>query len=180
MFDSKTITELKCYVYLLVDPVTKTPFYVGKGTGNRVFNHLQNAKDGKVGTEKLKEIRLILEQNLEVEHIIVRHGLNDKTAFIIEAALIDTFKYIPDFKTFVRGNIQGGVNSIERGLMSSQEIIRKYNAEPLDSMEEDCVIININTSYKKASGEDRLYQATKQIWKMADPRKSGLKYALSE
>lgn len=180
MFDPKTTVELKCYVYLLVDPVTKTPFYVGKGTGNRVFNHLQNAKDGRKGTEKLKEIRHILEQNLEVEHVIVRHGLNDKTAFNIEAALIDTFKYIPDFKTFVRGNIQGGTNSIEKGLMSAQEIIRKYNAEPLDSIAKDCVIININSSYKRASGEDRLYQATKQIWKMADPRKSNLKYVLSE
>ena len=180
MFDPKTIAELKCYVYLLIDPVSKTPFYVGKGTGNRVFNHLQNAKDGKTGTEKSTEIQHILEQNLEVEHVIVRHGLNDKTAFNIEAALIDTFKYIPSFKTFVRGNIQGGTNSIEKGLMNAEEIARKYNAEPLDSITKECVIININSSYKRASGENRIYQATKEIWKMKDPRKSSLKYALSE
>jgi len=180
MFDSKTTEELQCYVYLLVDPVSKTPFYVGKGTENRIFDHLQDAKEGKTGTEKLAEIQHILEQNLEVDHVIVRHGLNDKVAFQIEAALIDTFKYIPSFKTFVRGNIQGGMNSIEKGLMNAEEIIRKYNAEPLDSIPKDCVIININTSYENASGEDRLYQATKQTWKMADPRKSVLKYALSE
>ena len=180
MFDPKTIAELKCYVYLLINPASKTPFYVGKGTGNRVFNHLQNARDGKKGTEKLTEIQHILEQNLEVEHVIVRHGLNDKTAFNIEAALIDTFKYIPSFKTFVRGNIQGGINSIEKGLMNAEEIARKYNAEPLDSITKEFVIININSSYKRASGEDRIYLATKEIWKMKDPRKSTLKYALSE
>jgi|TARA_B110000967_G_scaffold22973_1_gene21160 hypothetical protein len=180
MFDPKTIAGLKCYVYLLIDPVSKTPFYVGKGTGNRVFNHLQNAKDGKTGTEKSTEIQHILEQNLEVEHVIVRHGLNDKMAFNIEAALIDTFKYIPSFKTFVRGNIQGGTNSIEKGLMNAEEIARKYNAEPLDSITKECVIININSSYKRASGEDKIYQATKEIWKMKDPRRSALKYALSE
>ena len=172
MFDPKTIAELKCYVYLLINPASKTPFYVGKGTGNRIFNHLQNAKDGKRGTDKLTEIQHILEQNLEVEHVIVRHGLNDKTAFNIEAALIDTFKYIPSFKTFVRGNIQGGINSIEKGLMNAEEIARKYNAEPLDRMTKECVIININSSYKRASGENRIYQATKEIWKMKDPRKS--------
>ncbi len=59
MFDPKTIAELKCYVYLLINPASKTPFYVGKGTGNRVFNHLQNARDGKKGTEKLTEIQHI-------------------------------------------------------------------------------------------------------------------------
>jgi hypothetical protein len=180
MFDEKTKVELKSYVYLLIDPHTKTPFYVGKGTGNRVFNHLQDAKDGKTGTSKLSEIKNILEKKMEVEHIIVRHGLTDKVAFQIEAALIDTFKYIPSFKTFVRGNIQGGMNSIEKGLMNTEEIIRKYNAKPLDSIPKNCIIININSSYKKTSDEDRLYQATKEIWKMADPRHSDLKFALSE
>ena len=46
MFDEKTIAELKYYVYLLVNPITKSPFYVGKGEGNRVFDHLIDAKDG--------------------------------------------------------------------------------------------------------------------------------------
>ena len=54
MFDEKTKSELRYYVYLLVNPETKTPFYVGKGIGNRVFNHLKDAKDGKVGTEKVR------------------------------------------------------------------------------------------------------------------------------
>ena len=47
MFDEKTKSELKFYVYLLINPETKTPFYVGKGQGNRVFDHLNDAKDGR-------------------------------------------------------------------------------------------------------------------------------------
>ena len=147
MFDEKTKKELKSYVYLLINPDTKTPFYVGKGIGNRVFNHLMDAKDGKVGTEKLDHIQSILKKHKSVEHVIVRHGLNEKTAFQIEAALIDTFRFIPTFNDFVSGNIQGGMNSIENGLMSSEEVKRKYNALPLNSIPNTTTKLVLTSKY---------------------------------
>ena len=180
MFDEKTKSELKYYVYLLVHPETKIPFYVGKGAGNRVFDHINEAKEGKKGTDKLDQIQAILIKNKTVEHVIVRHGLNEKTSYQIEASLIDTFRFIPAFNTFVSGNVQGGMNSIENGLMSTEEIKRKYNALPLNSIPKDTIIININTSYKRASGEDKLYQATKERWRMDKDRLEGIKYVLSE
>ena len=180
MFDEKTKSELKFYVYLLINPETKTPFYVGKGQGNRVFDHLNDAKDGKKGTEKLNEIQTILKQNKMVDHVIVRHGLNEKTAYHIEASLIDVFRFIPLFNDFAAGNIKGGFNSIENGLMSSEEVKRKYNALPLNSIPKDTIIININSSYKRASGEDKLYKATKERWRMDKSRLNGIKYVLSE
>lgn len=70
MFDEKTIQELKSYVYLLINPDTKTPFYVGKGRGNRVFDHLMDAKDGKVGTDKLDHIQSIL-KNINLLSILL-------------------------------------------------------------------------------------------------------------
>lgn len=180
MFDEKTKLELKYYVYFLVNPETKKPFYVGKGEGNRVFDHLNEAKDGKKGTEKLNQIQAILKKNKTVEHVIVRHGLNENTAYHIEASLIDTFRFIPTFNDFVCGNVQGGMNSIENGLMSSEEIIRKYNAIPLNSIPKDTIIININSSYKRASGKDKLYKATKERWRMNKNRLPTIKYVLSE
>ena len=180
MFDEKTKSELRYYVYLLVNPETKTPFYVGKGIGNRVFNHLKDAKDGKVGTEKLNHIQSILKKHKSVEHVIVRHGLNEKTAYQIEASLIDTFRFIPTFNEFVSGNIQGGMNSIENGLMSCEELKRKYNAFPLNSIPSNTIIININGSYKNASGTDKIYMATKERWRMKDPRAGHIKFVLSE
>ena len=180
MFDEKTKLALKYYVYLLVNPETKTPFYVGKGTGNRVFNHLKNAKDGRLGTDKLDHIQSILKKYKSVEHIIVRHGLNEKTAYQIEASLIDTFRFIPTFNDFVRGNIQGGMNSIENGLMSCEEVKRKYNAAPLNLIPKNTIIININGSYKNASGTDKIYMATKERWRMKDPTAGQIKYVLSE
>ena len=42
-FSSEVRDELKFYVYRLVDPRTGQTFYVGKGKGNRVFDHIKAA-----------------------------------------------------------------------------------------------------------------------------------------
>ena len=39
MFDTKTQKALGYYVYMLIDPRDDRPFYVGKGVGNRIFDH---------------------------------------------------------------------------------------------------------------------------------------------
>ena len=180
MFDEKTIQHLKFYVYLLLDPKTDEPFYVGKGKGNRVFNHVQCALDTETINDKYDEIRKIHSEGNQVKHLIVRHGLSEKVAFEIESSLIDTFKFIPKFKNYVRGNIQGGIKSIEKGLMTAKEIIRLYNAETLEEIEANCVIININGTYKRASDEDAIYKATKEIWDIKKERTDKIEIVLSE
>lgn len=180
MFDENTIQQLKSYVYLLLDPITDEPFYVGKGKGNRVFEHVKCALELETQNDKYDEIRKVHSRGNEVKHLIVRHGLTDKVAFELEAALIDTFKYIPKFKDFIKGNIQGGINSIEKGLMTSGEIKRLYNAEALYEIGGDCVIININKSYKRGSGENAIFDATKEIWDIKENRRNKIKFVLSE
>jgi len=180
MFDIKTIEHLKFYVYLLIDPKTDKPFYVGKGIGNRVFDHVVCALKEDVSNNKYKEIRKIISDGNQVKHLIVRHGLTERNAFEIECALIDTFKFIPKFKNYIRGNIQGGINSIEKGLMTTNEIIRLYNAEPLNEIANNCVIININKTYKRGSGENAIYEATKEIWDIKEHRRNKIQFVLSE
>ena len=178
MFDEKTKEHLKYYVYLLIDPTSNEPFYVGKGKNNRVFDHINQEIEGEYESLKYQEIQRIGPQN--VKHIIVRHGLSESAAFAIEASMIDTFRFIPSFNKFARGNIQGGFNSIEKGLMSANELISLYNAKTLESIEDYCLIININGTYKKGGGADAIYQATKETWKMADWRPKLYKYVISE
>lgn len=42
-FKQSVIEGLRYYVYVLVDPRDNRIFYVGKGTGNRVYQHAQAA-----------------------------------------------------------------------------------------------------------------------------------------
>ena len=50
------LKKLKWYVYLLSDPNTNEVFYVGKGKGNRVFDHFKNLKKNDPKSQKIKEI----------------------------------------------------------------------------------------------------------------------------
>ncbi len=180
MFDEKTIQQLRFYVYLLIDPKTDEPFYVGKGKANRVFDHVRGALKNTAPSDKYDIIKRIEASGQKVKHLIVRHGLNEKQALEIESSLIDVFKFIPKLSHYVQGNIQGGINAIEKGLMTTDEIIRLYRAVPLDSIEKNCVIININRTYQRGAGNDAIYRATKETWKIKTERISGLKFVLSE
>ena len=188
MFDERTQQELKSYVYMLLDPQDSKPFYVGKGNNNRVFEHMSRALiDTDILTLKYDKIREIVEEKkLIVPHIIVRHGLTDREAFQIEASLIDILTHCGLGLT----NQQVGHNSIEKGLMTTEAIIQKYSAKPLENIADDCVLININNSYstlkknalKQGINIDptAIYQATKETWFISKDKVNQLKYVLSE
>ena len=183
MFDEKTKQNLGYYVYMLIDPRDKKSFYIGKGIDNRVFNHINCAlADIDEINAKYDTIRQIQNNGKTVGHIIVRHGLTEDQAFQIEASLIDAFR----FCGITLSNQVSGHSSIEKGLMTSEEIIRLYNAEPLNYIPENCIIININRKYERGKGENAIYEATKGIWainknKVVDENGNILrKYVLSE
>lgn len=177
MFDEKTRQELKYYVYMLLDPKDNKPFYIGKGIDNRVFNHLECALiDIDTSTAKYEKIREINGEGQIVKHIVVRHGLSEKEAYEIEASLIDSFIYCG----LLLSNKVGGHNSVEKGLMTSEEIYRLYNAQPLDQIENNCILININRKYKRGIEGQSIYQATKEIWTIRKDKLPRLKYVLSE
>jgi hypothetical protein len=64
--------------------------------------------------------------------------------------------------------------------MTTNEILGLYGAEQLDSIADDCVIININGQYNRCMGPQGIYDATKECWRMDANRVQGIKFVLSE
>jgi hypothetical protein len=124
VFSKYVADELKFYVYRLIDPRNGETFYIGKGTGNRIFAHVKGelGADDDALTEKLLRIRQIRLDGFEVAHVIHRHGMSEDQAFEVEAALIDAY---PEVTNQVAGRA-----SDERGLMHANQVIERYEALP--------------------------------------------------
>lgn len=175
-FDSKAEQEIGYYVYGLMDPRTKELFYIGKGVGNRVFAHGQEADSTSIETNKLNKIREISESGHEVEHLILRHGMTETESYLVESVLIDTLLYTGSNLT----NAVLGHHTALYGVATVEEINRKYSAKPLEYIQDGCVIININKTYGKAKKDKTIYEATRGKWVIGPKMVSKLQYALAE
>lgn len=161
MFTSEVIDHLKYYVYRLIDPRNGQTFYVGKGKGNRVFAHVKGEAEVIEDeiSHKLQRIREIRVAGFDVAHVIHRHGMDEKTSFEVEAALIDAYPEVT--------NVAGGRYSDDRGVMHSRQIMESYQAEEI-GFQHKVLMININ---KSALEKDSIYEAVRHAWRL-DPKKA--------
>jgi hypothetical protein len=160
-FSERVAGKLGYYVYRLIDPRNGETFYVGKGTGNRIFAHVKDEldTDADVMTEKLKKIRAIRRDGIDVIHVVHRHGMDEETAFEVEAALIDAY---PE-----ANNLMGGQASEDRGCMHAKQIIERYEAKEV-VFRHSAILINVN---KSAIERDNIYEAVRYAWRL-DPKKA--------
>lgn len=165
-FSSEVIEQLKYYVYRLLDPRNGETFYIGKGKGNRVFDHVHGAIEEDESNEKISRIHEIRLAGFEVGHVIHRHGMNEDTAFEVEAALIDAFPGIT--------NIAGGHKNSDYGSMHSKEIISKYRAEEA-IFKHKVLLISVNQS----SAERSCYQATRYAWRLSKSNAEKADYVIA-
>lgn len=154
-FPPDVAQKLRTYVYRLIDPRNGETFYVGKGKDNRVFAHIsaEESLDGDEINNKLKRIREIRLAGFDVGHVIHRHGMDDATAFEVEAALIDAYPGLT--------NIVGGTGGNDYGAMHAKEIIHRYSAEQA-VFQHKTLLISVNRS----AAERSLYNATRYAWKL--------------
>lgn len=127
MFNQQTIESLAYYVYALVDPRDNRIFYIGKGKGNRVFQHAKDSLNENDTSLKLDIIRSILQEGKQVGLFILRHNLTEEVAFIVESTLIDLLTYRKFNKTNQLANIVAGHHQWDEGIKDIDEIDTIYN-----------------------------------------------------
>ncbi|OPZ77545.1 MAG: hypothetical protein BWY78_00970 [Alphaproteobacteria bacterium ADurb.Bin438] len=179
-FSPEVISELKYYVYRLIDPRNGQTFYVGKGKGNRVFAHAKNAlsnyknedfsrKDEDSEVTKNGTIQAIIDEKLDVINIIHRWGLEEKEAFEVESALIDCYSGLTNLQSG-HGSDRGTANAIT----IENNISRECYEEP-----DDINYIIIKTSWRAKEERKNLYDATRMSWVLNKNNANKYKYVLS-
>lgn len=158
---------LKSYVYVYIDPRDGHAFYVGKGKGNRLFSHLDDQSE----SEKVRRIAELRAARLEPRIDLLRYGLTDDQAALIEAAAIDLIGRPP------LTNIMAGHHASSFGRITSREVITMLTAQPI-LVREPALLITINQLYRSDMSPLELYEATRGFW-VIGPRRERVELALA-
>ena len=163
-FSEKAIDYLNgYYVYALIDPRNSQVFYIGKGTGNRVFSHeRESGKNPKSEKAKLQKIQEIEKGGYEVKRVIVNWGMTESEAFAVEAALINLMTFLSaDMLT----NAVSGHHVHEAMTVEDFDIL--YGAEHLqpEDIQHSIMVIKINKLYRRGMNSEELYDAVRGNWR---------------
>jgi len=165
--------RLNWYVYRLIDPRNGETFYVGKGRGDRIFQHMRAAL-AVTGDEdaidlKYQRIKDITTSGLEVGHVVHRHNIdNEEIAYQIEAALIDAY---PGLTNRVSGHDTG-----DYGCRHIEQIVSEYAAQPFVA-QEPLILISIGKSYDEEGRS--IYDAVRGVWRIDVARAKQLRLVLA-
>lgn len=189
--------KIESYVYVYVDPETEKPFYIGKGTGDRFLAHL----DVQPGTAKGDRINEIRGRGKEPRIDILRWGLSESDAIMVEAAAIDLIGKENLVNLMSGHNPSHGrtksevsntkppseqgitlvteANSVPKGFgrITSKDLITMVAAKPV-KVDDKAILITINQLYRSNITPLELYESTRGIWRMG-PRREKAEYAMA-
>ena len=181
-FSQKSIEEIGSYAYALVDPRTDKIFYIGKGCGNRVFDHCNDAINDDDESLKLNLIREIIAEGLKVKHYILRHKLSDAEAILVESVFIDFLTY-PEFNNeSLLTNIVSGHHQWDRGIKTVDEIEAIYNCQKIAPNPNDRILlVSLNRTFdlaRKRNDDIDLYKITRRSWAISRDKAKKIDYVL--
>lgn len=203
------------YVYMLCSKKTKTPFYIGKGINTRVWSHEEETKDfensireemkaeiiansdnlsaeeinvlieNRIPSDKCAEISRLLKSD-DLEPVIVKYGLTESEAFMVESALINMHNYTRNepLTNIVNGHMSNrekfnrarktealSLSDFQNQCAIEEQAISTLNTAGIDGQKINVAFIKINNLYqhckKEQDTEDAIYNATRGYWKIA-------------
>ena len=128
-FPSGVAGRLGTYVYLLVDPRTGRPFYVGSGRGDRCHRHVHAAREHAPGDTEtstyplLDRIREAESDGRNVRVEVLRHGLTPAEADLVQASVVDALGL---GQTTTLGTQRGPAAEVGAGLAKRAKIKRSH------------------------------------------------------
>lgn len=182
-FSHEVCKRLDYYVYRLIDPRTGQTFYVGKGKNNRVFAHAHDALKDYEGqnyfiqkedddlSAKVKQIRSIHDAGLEVIMVIHRWGLDEDTAFEVEAALIDAYAGLTN-QQLGHGSSRGVAN-----VQTIQQVLSLEEFDDSNALDNEYIIIKIKQDSLDLHSGD-IYDTARSAWAVNLQRAQAYKYIL--
>ncbi len=164
------------YVYLLKDPDTNKPFYVGRGQGDRLFSHIK----GELKFDKTRDkmdlktefIHKLRRRNCRPIHIIHRHNLDENQAKAVESALIDYISdHISDLTNAVRGE------GADYGPAEAIQLNRRYG----EDLKPKHKLLYIKTKQETVDDprHGNLYEAVRRSWVLKPERAKEADYVIA-
>lgn len=169
-FSKRTTENLKFYVYGLRYPGTQNYFYIGKGTGNRVFSHInQKSRRGIIDPKFDILFKLAPQGGPDID--IIRHGLTEHQALLLESALIDVMG-VEQITNKVRG-----IDAVVFGKLSVQDIETQYKGIPF-RRNFPALCVKINRAWRKGMSATELYESIRGNWRLNIDRASKAQYGI--
>lgn len=200
MFSPATVEAIGSYVYALTDSEDRI-FYVGKGQGNRVFQHVDevrrliendpegllnqtesdDADDSGMGPKR-QRIAELLKAGTPPRMYIIREGLTPEEALLVEAALISVLDWQLDRaltnQVAGHGTTHFGLKSVDELEATKGEPFHLSNLPDLDESEE-VVAINVNRRWSEVVAKrSTLLDISKGSWKLSKARAQRCRFAV--
>lgn len=172
-FDDVVKDRLGRYIYALCDPRDNKAFYIGQGTGDRVFDHFKEAeaslKAGVFTSSKIRRIVDIWANEEPVRWYIIAYKLGDEIDKV-ESAVIDALGVSQNGPCLNANNGPGST-------LLDPDAVKAFSAKLVDPVNSYQRVFIFHIRNALAENKD-VYDATRGDWYVKESNQSVPAYAV--